>query len=134
MKRLAVALLSLALVAAACGDDDAVDAASLDSCEGLAAAGIALLQSAIDVIDEMDAANFAALAESDERPAEFAELEVSVRELTARADDLGCSNEQRATLMAQRVDELSSDSVIGQLIIEGVRAGDVGFFDEFFGD
>lgn len=130
MKGLAVALLAVGLVAAACGDDDAVDVASADSCEGLAVAGIALLQDTIDIIDNMDAAALAALGEAEETPPELAALEARGDELTDRADALGCSDEQMAALMAERVGDLSSDSVFGQFILEGVRAGEGGFFDE----
>ncbi len=130
MTRLAAALLALALVAAACGDDGVADVGSLDSCEGLAAAGITLLQETIDLIDSLDPAALATLGESDTTPPEFAELEARGDELTARADDIGCSDEEMASLMAERVGSLSSDSVFGQFILEGVRAGEGGFFDE----
>ncbi len=130
MRRLAVALLAIALVAAACGDDDAADPGSADSCEGLAVAGIAMLQETIDIIDNMDIADLIALGESDETPEVFADLESRGDELEARADELGCSDEQIATLMAERAGDLSSDSDFGRLILEGVRSGEGGFFDE----
>lgn len=130
MTRLAAALLALAIVAAACGDDGAADAGSLDSCEGLAAAGIALLQDTIDVIDDLDPAELATLGESDTTPPAFAALEARGDELTARADEIGCSDEEMASLMAERAAGLSSDSIFGQFILEGVKAGEGGFFDE----
>ena len=131
MKRLAVALLSLALVAAACGDDDAVDAASLDSCEGLAGAGIALLQDTIDLIDGLDAAALAALGDETETPPEFVALQTRGDEMSARADEIGCSDEEMAALLSERAGSLSADSVFGQFVLEGVRAGEGG---DFFGD
>jgi hypothetical protein len=130
MKRLTVALLSLALVAAACGDDDAVDAASLDSCEGLAAAGIALLQDTIDLIDGLDEAALAALGDEAGPPPEFVALQTRGDEMSARADEVGCSDEEMAALLAERASGLSADSIFGQFILEGVRAGESG---DFFG-
>ncbi|MEE9298740.1 MAG: hypothetical protein V3V29_06875 [Acidimicrobiia bacterium] len=130
MRRLAVALLAMALVTATCGDDDAADPGSVDSCEGLAVAGIALLQDTIDIIDDLDIEALAALGESDETPEVFADVEARGDELTARADELGCSDEQMAALMANRAGDLSADSVFGQFILEGVRSGEGGFFDE----
>lgn len=134
MKRIAVALLSLALLATACGDDeavDAIDAASLDSCEGLAAAGIALLQDTIDLIDGLDADALAALGDGAETPTEFVALQTRGDEMTARADDIGCSDEEMAALLSERANNLTADSVFGQFILEGVRAGESG---DFFGD
>ena len=131
MKRFAAALLLLALVAAACGDDDAADPASLDSCEGLAAAGVAMLQDTIDLIDGLDASALAALTDESEPPPEFAALQDRGEELTARADEIGCSDEEMAALLADRAGDLSADSVFGQFILESVSAGEGG---DFFGD
>lgn len=131
MKKFAVALLALALVAAACGDDDsAVAVASLESCEGLADAGISLLQDTIDLIDGLDAAALAALGEGTEPPPEFVALQTRGDEMTARADAIGCSDEEMAGLLSDRAGGLSADSVFGQFILEGVRAGEGG---DFFG-
>ena len=48
MRRVAVVVMALGLIAAACGDDD--EAADLSTCEGIADATIVLIQ---DVIDEI---------------------------------------------------------------------------------
>lgn len=131
MKRLVVAVLSLALIVAACGDDDAADPASLDSCEGLAVAGIAMLQDTIDLVDGLDATQLAALGESDEVPPGFEALQARGDELADRATEIGCSDEEMADLVAARAEDLSADSVFGQFILEGVRGGDG---SGFFGD
>ncbi len=130
MKRTVTAVMALVLVLAACGGDDAAqDPASIDSCEGLAGAGIVLLQDTIDLIDSLDANALAALGEGDEVPPEFAEVEARGNELTERADAIGCSEEEMARLMADRAGDLSSDSVFGQFILEGIRSGEGGFFE-----
>ncbi len=131
MKRLVAFLLSLTLVVAACGDDAAADPSDLNSCEGLAGAGLSMLQETIDLIDGLDAAALAEFADPESEPSpEFAALEERGNELTARADEIGCSDEEMTALLVARVDELSADSVFGQFILESVRTGD----GDFFGD
>lgn len=132
MKTLVAAILAFALVAVACGGDGAAaDPASLSSCDGLASAGIALLQDTIDLIDGLDASELTALSDGSEPPAEFTALQARGDELTARADAVGCSDEEMATLVAERASDLSADSVFGQFILESVRAGNSG---DFFGE
>ncbi len=129
VKRFAIALVSLALVVAACGDDDAADPAALDSCEGMAAAGIDIVRDTIDLIDGLDAEGLVALSESDEPPPEFADLQRRGDELLAHATTIGCSDEEIATLVANRAGDLSADSVFGQVILEAVQSGEgIGFF------
>jgi hypothetical protein len=48
-----------------------------------------------------------------------------------RAGVIGCQDEQMASLLAARADDLSSDSVFGQFLIESIRAGaGSSFFEE----
>ena len=128
MKRLATLLIVLALVAAACGDDDAADPASLDSCEGLAGAGIAMLQDTIDLIDGLDAEALAALSDGSAVPPEFVEFQQRGDELTARADEIGCTDEEMAGLMAERAANLSADTPFGQFILDSITSGEGGGF------
>ena len=119
-------LVALVFVVAACGDD-AADPASLNSCGALADAGITLLQDTLDLIDSMSAEELAALNESADTPAVFTEFETRGDALTARAGAIGCTDEEMNSLMAARVDRLSSDSIFGQFLIESVRSGEGGF-------
>lgn len=129
MKRIATLLIALALIAAACGDDDAAaDPASLDSCEGLAVAGISMLQDTIDLIDGLDATALAAFSDGSDVPPEFVEIQQRGDELTARADEIGCSDEEMAALMAERAADLSADTAFGQFILESIKTGDGGGF------
>lgn len=131
MRRTSAPLLAaLLFVVAACGDDGgSVDPASLNSCDSLADAGITLLQDTLDLVDSLSAEELAALGESEDTPAAFTEIETRGDALTARADTLGCTDEEMNSLMAARVDRLSSDTVFGQFLIESVRSGDGGFFE-----
>jgi hypothetical protein len=126
-------VLVLALAAAACGDDDGGsvsydDPESIESCDDLLDAGFALLQ---DTLDEMGDLDLSAL-ESEEPPPAFAELEQKGNALTARAEALGCDPDELDAGIAARVDDLDvdDDNILGQLILQGITAGEGGFFDE----
>ena len=121
MKRLLGPLVVLALVVAACGGDDAADAGSLDSCEGIADAGIAMIQDVIDEIDGMTLEEQIALG-GEEEPEMFQNLETRGQELETRAEEVGCSDEQMAGLVADRLGNLSSSSDFGTLVLETVKA------------
>jgi len=133
MRRTPTLLLAalLAVAVAACGDDSggSADPASLNSCETLADASIDLLQDTLDIIDSMSAEELAAMGASEETPSELVAIETRGTALEDRADELGCTEEQMSALMTARVDDLSSDSVFGQFLIESIRAGEGGFFE-----
>jgi hypothetical protein len=119
-----------AALVAACGGGGGTpsDPAAITDCGTLADAGIDLLDQTIDLIDSLDAADLAALASEEDAPPEFAALEQKGTALEDRAADLGCSPEEMSRLMADRVGNLSSDTVFGQFLIESVRSGEGGFF------
>ncbi|MBI5158233.1 MAG: hypothetical protein HZA58_09550 [Acidimicrobiia bacterium] len=132
MRRAPTVLLATLLVVAlaACGDDGgSADPASVNSCESLADASIALLQDTLDIIDSMSAEELAAMGNSEETPPALASIESRGTALEDRAEELGCTEEQMSALMTARVDDLSSDTVFGQFLIESIRAGEGGFFE-----
>ena len=131
MRRAITLLLAFMFVAvAACGDDDAgsPDPASLGSCDSIADASIGLLQDTLDYVDSLSAEELATMGSAEETPAALAAIEAQGTALEARATTLGCTGEQMDSLMAARVDRLSSDSVFGQFLIESVRSGEGGYF------
>ena len=123
MKKLTTVILTFALLAAACGDDDAADPASIDSCEGAADATIVMLQDVVDIIGDLDPAALGALMAGEE-PEAFAGLEETAAAIGQKAEDLGCTNINE--LLAERADQLTAadDNAIGGLIIQGVVDGD----------
>lgn len=128
MKRYLVALVCVALLAAACGDDDGagqtrVDPASATTCEELADATIDLTQDVIDMMGEMTPEQIAA-AGSDDPPAEIRSVEERGAVIGDRAEALGC--ETLTEMVTARVDRLEVEpaNAMGQLIIMGVRNGD----------
>lgn len=131
MRRLPALAVALLLALAACGDDDGgapADPAALTSCEQVADASIALMQDAIDIIDSLSTEELAEFGTSEETPEVFRDVEAQGTALENRAEAIGCTEEQMNSLLAARVDDLSSDTTFGQFIIESVRSGEGGFF------
>lgn len=122
MKKFAALLLTLAIVAAACGDDDA-GTPSLDTCEGVADATIVLVQDVIDELESMSASDVGALTQGEEFPA-FTAIEERGAELGTKAQELGCDNID--ALVTERADRLTNDPTNGftQLIVDGTKAGE----------
>ncbi len=122
MRRSAALLITVALVAAACGDDNG-DATSLDSCEDVADATIALVQDVIDELESMSPSDVGALTQGEEFPA-FVEIEQRGIDLGMKAEELGCSDID--ALVQERADRLEADPANGftQLIVEGTRNGE----------
>ncbi len=120
MKKIIGLLLVLALVAVACGDDDDAGAGALDTCEGIADAGIAMIQDVIDEIDDMTLEEQIALG-GEEEPEVFTEMERRGEELELAADEIGCSDDEMASLVVDRLGDLTSDSDFGTLVLEAVK-------------
>jgi hypothetical protein len=123
MKKFTAVVLAFALLAAACGDDDAADPASITTCEGAADATITLLQKVIDIIGGLDPAALGALM-AGEMPDSFTALEETATVIGLKAEELACDN--LPALLTDRADQLTAadDNAIGQLIIQGVVDGD----------
>lgn len=126
MRRPAVlVIVALSLAVAACGDDNvgSQDPATLGSCEQVADAMIGVLDQTLEVVDSMTAEELAELGASEEPPAALVDVQTRGEALVERAGVIGCQDEQMASLLAARADDLSSDSVFGQFLIESIRAG-----------
>ena len=121
MRKPTVILLGLMLVLTACGDDGSSDPAAADSCESLASAGIALFQDVLDEIDGLNPEEQAAVLTSDEEPPFLADLETKGLAIEARADEIGCTDEQLLGLMSGRVGDLKADTTIGELFLQGIE-------------
>jgi hypothetical protein len=132
MRKLIGLSLAFALVLAACGDDDGGGSydnpEALESCDELLDAGFNLLQ---DTLDEMGDLDLGALS-GEEPPEVFIELEAKGEALTARAQALGCSEEELDAGIVARAGELEvdDDNVVGQFILTAIQSGEGGFFSE----
>ncbi len=132
MKKLIGILLVLMLVTVACGGDDGAvdynDPESIENCDDMVDAGMALLQDFLNDVAELD---LAALA-SDEPPAEFIQVMSTGNALRIRAGALNCDP---AVLDAGIVEnagdlEIDSSNVIGQFIMTAIQSGGGAFFAE----
>ena len=121
MKKTLGLLLVLAMVATACGDDDASGA--LDTCESVADATIDLVQDVIDELESMSSDDVGALIQGAEFPA-FVEIETRGVTIGERGQELECTDID--ALVQARADQLTNDPTNGftQLIVDGTKAGE----------
>ena len=121
MKKTLGLLLVLAMVATACGDDDASGA--LDTCDSVADATIDLVQDVIDELESMSPSDVGALTQGQEFPA-FVEIEARGVTLGLRAEELECTDID--ALVQAGADRLTADPENGftQLILEGTQNGE----------
>ena len=124
MRRMIPLLVGVMLFTACGGGEAGIDPASLESCEAVAAAAIEVIQDSIDIVDEASTTG----EEPDQALADS--VEATGAALEERAAVLGCTEEQIAESMAVLIGDLHAESVFGQLIIEGLTAGEGAFFDE----
>ncbi|MFQ5948664.1 MAG: hypothetical protein ACE5KX_07380 [Acidimicrobiia bacterium] len=132
MRRVSVLVAAGALILAACGGGDggAKDPASIENCDELAEARFDLLQESIDAIDDLSPEQLASLGLEEEVPQVFANIEVRGEELEARAETLGCSEEQLTQYIVDNADRLEAKSDFGKLFVESIRGGQVEVFEE----
>lgn len=121
MKRVLLAVAVFGLVVAACGGDGG----DAGSCADIADEGIAAIQEVINEIDTMSLDDLTALGSED--PEFITDMETRMDELDERSTELGCSDEELAELVQDRVGDLSADSEFGQLMID--QFSDSGIFE-----
>ena len=114
MRKFVMLIAALGLIAGACGGDDAGG-----SCEDVADDAIAAFQDVIDEVDEMTLEEAAAMG--DEEPAFISEMEQKFEDLEARADSLGCSDAEMEQLFVARLDNLTAEGMLGQLMLDEFR-------------
>ena len=115
MRKFVMLIAALGLIAGACGGDDAGG-----SCEGVADQAIEAFQEVIDEVDGMSLEEAAAMG--DEEPAFISNMEQKFEELEAQADSLGCSDALMEELFVARLDNLTADGMLGQMMLEEFRS------------
>ena len=118
-RALAAVAIVIGLIAAACGGEAA-------TCEELADQTIDLAQELIDdVEDELGNVTLDELLATEfELPAVQGFAEQS-REIDERGAELGCTPQQMQQLVQSRIGELSAETPVGQLIIDGIASGGI---------
>ena len=124
MRRIIPLAMTAALFVACGGGDETPAPSSLQSCDEVAIAAIEVIQDSIDIVDEASTTG----EEPDLSVTES--VEATGAALENQASVLGCTDEQMSALIADLAADLQAESVFGQLIIEGLTAGEGAFFEE----
>ena len=122
MRKLLLALLVLTLVFAACGGDDDDDVGSIEDAETCDDIGNVFLdetQTLLDELSDMDLADFT----GDEEPEAMTNFQASIDEISAKSDEIGCSDEEIAEFLSDNIDELEAEGPVAELLLEGLREG-----------
>lgn len=119
MRRLVAVAVVVGLAGSGCGGEAA-------TCEELADETIDLAQTLIDDIEAgLDDASLEELLETGfELPAVESFTEMSVK-IDERAAELGCTSAQMQQLVQSRIGDLSAETELGRLIIDGIGSGGI---------
>lgn len=119
-------LLAFLIVLPACGgggdDDGAAAAGSVDeveTCEQLADMTIEEFQELLDGLADVTAAEM----QSDATPEALTEFEEDGEALSAKAEDLGCSDEDMARMLDERAGDLTAEGPFAELLLQEVQSG-----------
>jgi hypothetical protein len=121
---LVVRLMSMALVlmlsfgAIACGSDDEDDepptAANAETCEELADAFVGTMQGVLDAVSELSMEDIMA----EEEPEVLGDFEQDLEDAEAKSEELDCSDDEMAELLNDRVDDLTADGPVAELVLQ----------------
>ena len=114
MKRLTAIVLALALAAAACGDSGG----EAGSCDELVDEAVDLFQDALDSLADLTLEDAATLDQ--DLPEEFETLETRGAELEAQSEELGCTEAELQARFDERIDDLTADGPVAELILGGL--------------
>lgn len=113
--------LVLALTAVACGgDDEPVAIADATNCEQVMDAFIPLMQEILDSMSDLTMADLM----SDDTPEPLLDFEERMEEIGAKAEDLDCSDDEMASMLEDRVDELEAEGPVAEFVLEILKEGD----------
>ncbi len=124
MRKVLPLLMVFMLVFAACGgddddDDDVGGIEGADNCEDVGAVFLDEMQVLLDGLSDLTIADMSA----DEQPEALTNFEASGDEISAKADELGCTDDELATYLEDNVDELEADGPVAELILQGLEEG-----------
>ena len=124
-KVFALLLIALLITLPACGgggDDDDGDVDSIadaETCEQLADYAIGEVQVMLDGLSDMTLAEL----QSGDTPEPVTDFEDQGDELQAKADELGCEEQEFLGMLDERVDQLEAEGPVAELLLEALQGG-----------
>lgn len=123
MRKLLPLFLVFVLVFAACGgDDDDDDVSSIedaDTCEEVGDVFVEDMQTLLDELSDTDISEFT----GDEQPQALTDFEANIDEISAKSDEIGCSDEEIQTILEDRIDDLEADGPVAEILLQGFQEG-----------
>ncbi len=118
MRKSLAGAIAVFLLLTSCGGSSG----GLDSCDDVAEAGLGLFQ---DALDELAAMSVEELVQAGEEgtPAAFTDLEAEGRELTTKAEELGCTDEELTAYLTGNIDRLEAEEgTAAEFVLEFLKA------------
>jgi hypothetical protein len=124
MRKLLPLLLVFMLVLAACGgdDDDDDDVGGIEDAESCDDVGNAFLDEMQVLLDELSDVSISDFS-GDEQPEAMTNFESAIDDISAKADELECSDEEMADFLRDNLDELEADGPVAELLLDSFREG-----------
>lgn len=122
MRKFLALMLVFMLVFAACGGDDDDDAGSIedaDTCEDVGEIFMAEMQTLLDELSDVELSEFT----GDTQPEAMTNFETSIDEISAKSDEIGCTDEEIQSFLEDNIDELEADGPVAELLLQGLQEG-----------
>ena len=123
MSKMLAIVLMLSLIIAACGGDDDDDNGAVtniedaETCEQVADIAIAEIQNLLDAVSNLTMADLM----SEDEPEALTNFETEFEAIGDKADEIGCSDEEMQGLFEDRVDSLTAEGPVGELLLQGLQ-------------
>ena len=119
--KIVVAIVTISVVAAACGGNDEISAST---CDEVVDETVELFQRLIDDIDtEFADVGLEEFVEQADDLESFTEFQDDAAEIGALADELGCADAEMAVGVASQVGSLTAETTVGRFVIDALLSG-----------
>jgi hypothetical protein len=122
MRKVLSLFLVLMFVLAACGGDDDDDVGSIEDAETCDQVGDVFINDMQTLLDELSDTQLSEFT-GDSQPQALKDFETNIDEISAKSDEIGCTDEEIQTYMEDHVDELEADGPVAELLLQGFQEG-----------
>jgi hypothetical protein len=132
MRTVFAALLVIGLFAAACGGDDddggnggngdVANIEDAETCEQVVDVAIAEVQNLLNAVSDMSMADLS----GGETPEEIDQFQTEFDEIGAKSDEIGCTDEEIQPMFSERLDELTAEGPVAEMLLEELKNQDFG--------